>query len=218
MRTDDRKTFAGRAVDRSYVYGLLAGVYRKEPGQELLRSLRRPAFLGCLRKIGVELGVDFKIKALDKIADGLAVEYTRLFLGPGRHVYPYESAYCGEGHALRSEAELRVKNLIRSSDLDYRADFHDNPDHISVELEFMQKITGEEAKTWEGEDNKAVREVLKFEKTFIDEHLNVWVPEFSDRVIKQARLRFYMEMARLTKEYIMLEAREIKYLIKQVGH
>lgn len=207
-----QQSFAKRAIERSCVYGLLSQVYRKEPNREFLRSFREPTFLLSLKELGIELGEYLlERRPLEETAEELAIEYTRLFIGPGKHIYPYEFAYCEKEGATA----IQIKNLVESCGLKYGSDFHDDFDHISVELEFMEKITEQEAKAWKKKDRKKTFEFLKFEKQFLDKHLTKWVPEFSDKVIKGARLSFYREMAKLTREFILLEALKVKNLISQ---
>jgi len=189
--------YAARAIERSSVYGLLARVYSREPSKEFLENLRTSDFFKVL----------IKNKSLKKLTDELAVEYTRLFIGPGGHIYPYESAYCAK--------KIDIKNFVEFHGLKYNSDFTENSDHISIELEFMKKITDEEVKAWGKKDRRKAVECLKFKKRFIDEHLTKWVSKFSDRVIKEASLSFYREMAKLTKAYILSEAREMKDLVRK---
>ncbi|MFH1783411.1 MAG: molecular chaperone TorD family protein [bacterium] len=205
-----------KAQKRACIYDLLSTVYGKEPSQEFLENFRKSDFSGILEGLGIKLGEHFKKKPLKELVDELAVEYTQLFLGPGTHIYPYESAYCNEKGILFSKTALKIKRLIESSGLRYDAAFYENFDHISVELEFMEKITNEEAKAWKKEDKKKILKLLEFQRSFVSEHLVKWVPQFCENVINQADLSFYREMAKLTREYVLLEECEIGDLVLSV--
>jgi TorA maturation chaperone TorD len=51
------------------------------------------------------------------------------------------------------------------------------------------------------------------EKMFIEEHLIKWVPVFCDRIISEAELSFYREIAKVTKNFMEFEQKEIvKYV------
>jgi TorA maturation chaperone TorD len=51
------------------------------------------------------------------------------------------------------------------------------------------------------------------EKMFIEEHLIKWVPVFCDRIISEAELSFYREVAKVTKNFMEFEKKEIvKYI------
>jgi len=84
------------------------------------------------------------------------------------------------------------------------------PDHISVELEYMQHVVEREAQAWEADDDQTALLCLKNEKQFVDEHLLGWVPDFCEKVIEAAESPFYREMARLTRSFIEFEQKELK--------
>ena len=138
----------------------------------------------------------------DKFLNDLVLEYTRLFVGPGKHIVPYESVYRGNGDALWSETTVKVKNFIESSGLEYSSNWSGLPDHIGVELEFMQRLTCHEKEAWSVDDKETAFHCLEFEKRFIDEHLSQWVPVFCDKVKEESRVAFYVEMAELTRQCI----------------
>ena len=86
------------------------------------------------------------------------------------------------------------------------------PDHISVELEFMQHVVQREAQAWEAKDNETALLCLKNEKKFVDEHLFRWIPDFCEKVVTEADLPFYREMAKLTRTFIEFEKEELNKL------
>jgi TorA maturation chaperone TorD len=91
------------------------------------------------------------------------------------------------------------------------------PDHISVELEFMQHVVKREMQAWEAEDNETALLCLKNEKKFVDEHLFGWIPDFCEKVIETADWPFYREMARLTRSFIEFEKKELKEFKEDTG-
>lgn len=210
MDIQEKGTVAGQ---RSNIYGLLATVYRQEITSDLLNQIKDPQLLGVLSGLGAELPGDFLDKPESELLEALAVEYAMLFLGPGEHISPHESVHRKKGVAksglLWGESTVEVKKFIEFSGLEYRPDYTGIPDHISVELELMQKIAQREAKAWEEEDRDGALRCLKYEKQFIEEHLICWIPDFCEKVIAAAESPFYREMASLTKTFIEFESREI---------
>jgi len=198
---------------RSTIYGFLAAVYRQEVSSDLLQQIQDPQFLGVLSNLGIELSNGFFKKPEKELLEDLAVEYARLFLGPGRHISPHESVhYKKEGaqsSQLWGEPTARVKKIIESSGLTYKSEFTGLPDHISVELEFMQQVVQREARAWEEKDKDTTELCLEHEKKFINEHLFLWIPDFCEKVIEAAELPFYREMARLTRRFIEFEKKEL---------
>jgi len=87
------QTSAGTASARSQVYGLLASIFRGEPDVNFVRDLKAPRFAGALSSLDVDLGEDFRQSDDEELCENLAVEYTRLFMGPGSHISPHESVF-----------------------------------------------------------------------------------------------------------------------------
>ena len=128
---DDAKDLARNAVERSNLYGFLATIFRGEPSTDQIRTIRGGEFLDALSDAGVALGDDVLDGADDALAETLAVEYTRLFIGPGKHVAPSEAAQ-REG-ALWGKTTSEVAALITGAGFQYRHEYCELPDHISVE-------------------------------------------------------------------------------------
>lgn len=212
-KNEKQKDMAEVAKQRSNVYGLLATIYHKEITKELLKQIKHPKFLEVLSDQGVKLENDILQKHEDEVIEDLAIEYTRLFLGPDRHISPHESVHHerddGDWGQFWGKSTVEVKKFIETAGLEYKSEYTGLPDHISVELEFMQRTTEREAQAWEGKDNDGALYCLKMEKKFIEEHLVPWLPLFCDKVIKDAELSFYREMAKLTKSFVELEKEEI---------
>jgi TorA maturation chaperone TorD len=204
------------AEERSRIYGLLAHVYYHEPDARFLKSFMEPAFLATLEGIGIDLGEYFRERSTEALVEELAVEYTRLFLGPGKHIYPYESAYRSEEDPRGRDAGGEVRNLIQASGLDYAPDYRDAPDHISIQLEFMEKLTEAEGRAWEHEDTDTATGYLEIERRFLRDHLAQWVSEFSERVAANARTSLYREMAVLTREFVLADADAVEESIEEV--
>ncbi|MBC8412391.1 molecular chaperone TorD family protein, partial [bacterium] len=110
---------------------------------------------------------------------------------------------------------VEVKKFIESLGLQFSESDTSVPDHISVEMELMQRVIAKELQSWNSDNRKDALHYLKIEKLFIDDHINKWVPSFCDKIIAAAELPFYREMAALTKKYIELEMTEISDFITE---
>ncbi|HBH60888.1 MAG TPA: hypothetical protein DDX85_03930 [Nitrospiraceae bacterium] len=106
---------------------------------------------------------------------------------------------------------------MAASGLEYCSGFTGLPDHISVELEFMQKAVSREAQAREEDDNDGALYCLRIQKKFIDEHIMKWIPVFCDKVVAEAKLSFYKEMARLTKYFLEFEKDNIHKYFAEAG-
>ncbi len=198
------------AENRSHYYGFLSTVYLHEPTREFIKSLRESKLLDVLNKSDLHFDKQINNDVSDKNLNDLILEYSRLFIGPGKHIAPYESVYRDNENALWSDTTARVKDFIESSGLEYSCNWSGLPDHIGVELEFMQWLTCHEKDAWTVENKETAIRCLEFEKKFIDEHLSQWVPIFCDKVKEEARTAFYGEMAELTRQFIDFDSKLIE--------
>ena len=201
------------AEHRSNIYGLLAAIYRREMTSDLLKQIKDPSMLEVLSNLGIELNNGFMKTPEHVLLEDLAVEYARLFIGPGKHISPHESVHHkredGRWGQLWGPSTAEVKKIIESAGLSYQSEYTGLPDHISVELEFMQQVTLAEEKAWEDGDKDQALACLENEKKFIEKHLAEWIPDFCDKVINGAESPFYRVMAELTKKFIEFEKNEV---------
>jgi TorA maturation chaperone TorD len=210
----DKYDYSALAGHRSDIYGLLATVYRQEVTSGLLQQVINPQFMDILIDLGAE-GIDghLKQKSEAELIEELAVEYTRLFLGPGKHISPHESVHHqrddNQWGKLWGKSTAEVKKFIESTGLDYIEDFKGLPDHISVEFEFMQQLTLREEQAWKEADADKATACRQVEKKFIEEHLTRWIPSFCEQVLQEAELPFYHAMAALTRSFIEFEMEEM---------
>ena len=206
---------------RSHIYGFLAAVFRVEPTNMLLRELKKPELRSVFSGLGVDLGADFFEMPEEELAEELAMEYARLFLGPGKHISPHESVHHevdgGGWGALWGEETVKVQKFIETAGLEYVSDYSGIPDHVSVELEFLQKLSLAEAGAWGDGNGEKASYGMRIEKMFIDRHLSEWVPIFCDKVIQHAHLPFYREMATLTKNFLAFEQGQLQEYLALSG-
>jgi TorA maturation chaperone TorD len=201
------------AGHRSNIYGLLAAIYRREMTSDLLQQIKKPATLGVLANLGIKLNNGFLNKPEHELLENLSIEYARLFIGPGKHISPHESVHHkredGRWGQLWGPSTAEVKKIIESAGLSYQSEYTGLPDHISVELEFMQQVTLAEEKAWDDGDKDLALACREIERKFIEAHLAEWIPDFCDKVINGAELPFYRVMAELTKKFIEFEKNEV---------
>lgn len=208
----DWKELADSAKSRSEIYGLLAAVFREEPTEAFIKELRGPRLSGAFSDMQIDLGKKFYNDPGSEVEEALVLEFTRLFIGPDHHISAHESIFTeadsGAG-GLWGAKTVEVKKFIESTGLDYEPQFTGLPDHISVELEFMQKLTEWESDMWKQEDRNSAEYCLSVQRMFIEQHLSCWLPQFCDEVIAQAEIPFYRAMAELTKNYMEFEKQSI---------
>ncbi len=210
----NKQQFSQKASQRSNIYGVLSSVYSQEPDKKFIKLLLVDNDLRSLLAGGGMWDEKFWARSSQEISDDLAVEYTRLFIGPKDHIPPFESIYNyseGESRQIWGTVTVEVKKTIEASGLSFKKDYDGIPDHIGIELEFMQRLVKKEAELWEkGENNSQLLKTIQQEKKFIDDHLDKWIPEFCQKVIKAAKLDFYKNFAEVTKDFINCEKEEME--------
>ena len=89
----EKNDFAESSLARSNIYGLLAIIYRDEPTKDLIKEIKSAAFQNALSNLGAHFGDEFARQPEEKLLETLAVEFARLFIGPGKHISPHESIH-----------------------------------------------------------------------------------------------------------------------------
>lgn len=127
----------------------------------------------------------------------LAVEYTRLFKTaiPEVPCPPYESMYRED--VIMGDSTLSVLDFYNKAGLNVIEKFHDLPDHVAVELEFLYYLT---------ENGFSAQH-----DSFIKEHFSKWVPKFCEDVKKNDTTGFYGHAASILKDFINVENMNKEY-------
>ncbi len=196
------------------IYGLLAIFFAREIDLKQLEMLRNPEFRNLLETLGVNLGEDFFKRDATLLLEDLAVEFATLFIGPGNFISPHESVHRprddGDYGNLWGADTVAVKKFIEATGLAYRPEFGGMPDHIAAEFEFVQKIE-ERMETARSDGDQDLAENLKSIKNrFLTEHLLAWGPGLMDKIMANATLPFYREIAALAKNFLQQEGELIQ--------
>ncbi len=220
--TTARTDMAETAASRSNVYGLLAAVFRAEPSAALLARLKAPEFANVLESLGLTLGNDFHDSPCEKLVEDLAVEYTGLFVGPGSHISPHESVNVEFENAMEAALwgpqTVGVKKFVEAVGLRYDESFTGLPDHLSAELELMQRLAAKEAAAWAESNEEYATNILKIEQRFLDEHLSRWAARFCDKVIERTGHGFYQGFAEVTKGFVEYEGKCLQAFVVDTGN
>jgi TorA maturation chaperone TorD len=110
--------------------------------------------------------------------------------------------YLDDERKLMGDSTLDVKNRYRESGLDTATNFKDAPDHITAELEFMHFLIFKEIEACSNANMETAIGYIQKQKSFLEDHLMAWVPEFTSSIIKYAENPFYMNLARATEAFL----------------
>lgn len=201
------------AALRTNIYGLLSRIFICEVDARFLEELRQQKFINILKELGVDLGQAFLEQPIEEQLEDLAVEYTRLFLGPGKHLSPHESVYTGTFSGQRDSkqgllwgaATVKVNEFMEKAGYQLAYDYPGIPDHLGIELGLMQQLAKREEAAWQtGDIDRAAKSVAQ-QDYFLREHILKWVPQFCQQVATETVNDFYRVMAKLTQELIAFD-------------
>ena len=135
--------------------------------------------------------------------ESLKVDFSKLFVGPYKlFAAPYGSVYLDRERQIMGDSTLDVKRRYREAGLDTARNFKDAPDHISAELEFMYYLIFKEIEAFANSDIEAAIDFIQKQKSFLEDHLMAWVPEFANNIIKNAENPFYPNLAKATTAFL----------------
>lgn len=198
---------------RAATYGLLSRLYRVEVDKEFLQELKETRFPA---KAGNAL-MDEGYRAIGKFLGGMTTgtelelrrDYVRAFIGEGTDgksaAYPFESVYTSENRLRMQDARDEVLAIYRSEGLNRSVNWHDDEDHVALELEFMQFLCDKLANAVKIGDFDNAESLLATQEGFLTEHLCNWVPLMTADMRLFAKTTFYKGLASLTEGYLEME-------------
>jgi TorA maturation chaperone TorD len=133
----------------------------------------------------------------------IRVDFAKLFVGPYKLLAaPYGSVYLDGNRKMMGDSTLDVRNRYRKAGLDTAKNFKDAPDHISAELEFMYYLIFKEIEAFADSDTQTAMSFIQQQKSFLEDHLMAWVPEFAQNIIENAENPFYPNLANVTQAFL----------------
>jgi putative dimethyl sulfoxide reductase chaperone len=130
----------------------------------------------------------------------LAIEYTRAFgaVSPSYGLpAPYESVH------RQSDSPAEIRAAVGRFYLDVGLmplDSAAPADHLGVELKFLSLLCHNEAEAWKNGRKEDGARLLRQSRTFLDEHLLPWAPQYLWMMRARTRHALYREVALLTME------------------
>ena len=189
------------AGERRALYLLLARVFAREPDGPFLESLKSSGLRAEMERRGFGWEGD---------AETLAVEYTRLFIGPGPHASLYGSVNSerpGDEGRLWGDSTVKVKQTIEAAGLSFVPGYGGIPDHLAVELEFLARVAEAQDRADAEEDAATAAALGAFRRGFIHDHVLNWLPAFAEKVGELNPHPFYSGFVRFCREWIESDGR-----------
>lgn len=199
-----------RALGRSRVFGLLARALRY-PDRELFAALQSGRWAAevadAARQSGLGVRSSF-LKALRRVPGtmpaGLAdlqSEHTRLFSSGGACPHQ-ESDYVASHTFQKADVMADVAGFYRAFGFQVSRMARELPDFLGTELEFLHAVGMKEAFARQQGYHAGASVCRRAQKTFLADHLSVWIGLFRHRVAHRGAGPFYVLLARLVEGFV----------------
>ncbi len=188
---------------------LLAACYY-QPGPEFAEEKVFDSMRDAATRIHPDLAERARRLAEEFSAEGpeiLLLDYTRLFLGPSHVIAkPYGSAWLEGEKTVMGDSTMAVLELYREGGFEMDEDFHELPDHVAAELEFLYLLIFRENEARRNGEPEALKATSGLKKRFLDGQLGLWIGPFTAAVKAGAQRGYYRELAELTDRFVKMEA------------
>ena len=168
-----------------------------------------PALRDALQKLAEELQLVSPVAAehAEKMIEALEredpaqqaqhlVDYAGLFVGPYQLLAPpFGSVYMEDSQKVMGDTTLDVLRLYQCAGVDMAGGFQQPPDHIAAELEFMSFLLYRQIKALQIDDYESYEYYRVKCRQFSDNHLGQWVVPFTELLSREAKTRFFQELA-----------------------
>jgi TorA maturation chaperone TorD len=193
-----------------YLYNLLRQLFLKEPTRELIDNLAK-IVIPDETDDDIDYGLKLMIESCknnmyraDAWLEDLAIEYTRLFIGPQNPpAVPYASFYLSESHLLMTDETIYVRNRYLDAGMAVKDLYRIPDDHIGIELEFIYFLTQKIIEYFEQGKQQEASRLFEMRSNFLKEHMALWTPVFADKVIEHTTEDFYKGAAYILRGIIL---------------
>lgn len=206
-------------ANRFYLYDLLQHIFGNEPSLQLLQIATGEHTQEAIQLLETKDNEFADIQALlnkvkdsilsnpDEFLDKLVSEYTYLLLGPNKlPAPPWESVYRTKERLIFQESTLSVRRIYLKHQFLPANYPHEADDHIALELNFMAHLAKLSLEKFERESIDEVKQLLADQKSFLAEHLLLWISQFADQIQGAKTHYFYPQVALLTKRFLHTDA------------
>lgn len=181
---------------RAEIYGLLAQLFYQVPSPDLLAQLRvavtdAPVAGGFLEEPWRQLVAASRVSTDADIAS----EYNQLFGGVGKpEIYLYASHYVSG--FLNDKPVARLREDLAALGLERDDSMSETEDHFACLCEVMRYLIAG--------DDVAISNLTQ-QREFFAKHVQPWVQEMLDVILKHPRAQFFAQLAAFTQAFLNIE-------------
>ncbi len=142
----------------------------------------------------------------DEAVQQVAVEYTRLFVGPPSPAAPpWETMHRGEGVTVGfGQATFEMRELLREAGLEVRNVNNQYEDHLGIELLYLSSLCAR------ADVDAADAPVLESVADFIEKHPLSWVDAFRASIAEAAPDGYFVSLAGLARALLAWHAEALR--------
>lgn len=208
------------ATARAKTYAVLAALYSAPPADGLASRIRAGGLVveggAALCAAADALTEAFRRAAADGLTDSeIIAEHTRLFALPSG-VVPHESYYMDKNQRVGGHVTAAVSRYYAAAAAELTGACLELPDHIGVELEFMQFLCDIEKQFWIEPNGEGLQRCLDFQSGFLVEHLLCWHRDLCGKIQSETSLEIFRALATLTVEFLEAERSFVPGLAQEI--
>lgn len=199
---------------RQWFYRFFVISLFEEPDQkQMIEYIQSNIFSIMLKQGESDLGISLLAASLEKMQQYnnndwkiMREHYISLFANSGSIlVCPWESVYSSDEHIIYDEHTLAVQDFYEKWGAEIIAPKKGPADHIGLECSFMAFMAGTAIQHMIQENKTALEENMLAQKTFLENHLLVFLEKFCDLLQKRTTMDFYQGLAQFLHAYIFAD-------------
>lgn len=214
---------------RRFAFDILRRFFIEEPSKEYIKQFVQKNMIDLFPfkedSEGIQEGIEniktylstHDVVNIERHYEELHWDYTRMFVGPFElPTPPWESTYVRKDRLIFQGTTMNVRSFydkygIIVSDYNIEAD-----DHIGLELDFIYHLNELCVKIAESDEQQEIRnlkQLLRDQQKFINDHLLKFVPEFSQLVETNANTLFFVGLAKMLHHYLLIDSKVLQELM-----
>ena len=138
--------------------------------------------------------------------EAAAADFARAFLGAGVvnqiAAYPFESVYTSPTRLVMQDAYEACRQLYHKHGFVKSEDCDLHEDHVALQIQFLAHLSERAARAFARSDSAAAAETLQLQKSFIESHIDNWVPRFCEDVRACPVSPFYKGWSYVLEGYV----------------
>ncbi|HIO71093.1 MAG TPA: dehydrogenase [Campylobacterales bacterium] len=187
---------------RANMYGLLSRLLLQEVDSEVISFLKKSENLDLLFPNLKEWKIWNELEDEKLINQHLNPDFTNISI---LHLVPYETFYTREDMMIETGGANPVTDYYHQYGFKVEFDIARviSPDHIGIELEFMNKLVLAELEALKNGDSETAKKIQEVQKEFLEKHILNWVALYLINMKYEAFTPFYHDLAETTLSFLL---------------